>query len=68
MRKIWNIVKVALDPVCLQKDSNKIKIKKGVRQGDTMSPKLFITCLGKIFRTIDWIKMVSLLYGRKITI
>ena len=39
--------------VCLRKDSNIIKIKKGVRQGDTISRKLFIACLGKIFRTTD---------------
>jgi len=40
--------------VFLQKDSK--KIKKSIRQGDTMSPKLFIACLEKFFRTIDWTK------------
>jgi hypothetical protein len=40
--------------VRLHKESNKIKINKGVRQGDTISPKLFTACLEKIFRSIDW--------------
>jgi len=53
--------------VCLHKYSNKIKIK-GVRQGDTISPKLFIACLEKIFRTIDWTKKVSILMERNSTI
>ncbi|NNK28772.1 MAG: reverse transcriptase family protein, partial [Flavobacteriaceae bacterium] len=32
----------------------KIKIKKGVRQGDTISPKLFTASLEEIFKHIDW--------------
>ena len=28
--------------------------KKGVRQGDTISPRLFTNCLECIFRNIDW--------------
>lgn len=31
-----------------------IEIKKGVRQGDTISPKLFVACLEKVFSHIDW--------------
>jgi len=54
--------------VCLHNNSNKIKIKKGVQQGDTMSPKLFIAYLEKIFRTIDWTKRVSILMERNSTI
>ena len=38
----------------LHKDSDKIKIEKGVRQGDTISPKLFTACLESIFRKMDW--------------
>ena len=39
--------------VCLHKNSNKIKIKKGVRQEDIVSPKLFIAYLEKFFRIIN---------------
>jgi len=52
--------------VCLRKDSNKIKIKKGVGQGDTMSPKLLIACLEKIFRIIDWRKKGININGEKL--
>ena len=38
----------------LHKDTEKIKIGKGVRQGDTYSPKLFTACLEAIFRKLSW--------------
>ena len=40
--------------IMLHKESEKIPIKKGVRQGDTISPKLFTACLEDIFRNLDW--------------
>ncbi|PIK38581.1 endonuclease-reverse transcriptase [Apostichopus japonicus] len=40
--------------VKLHKESNKIPIRKGVRQGDTISPKLFTACLEHIFKDISW--------------
>ena len=38
----------------LHKESNPIPIRKGVRQGDTISPKLFTASLEDIFRDLDW--------------
>ncbi len=38
----------------LHKKSEKISIKKGARQGDKISPKLFTACLGKVFRNLKW--------------
>ena len=38
----------------LHKESKKIPIKKGVRQGDTISPKLFTATLEDIFRNLEW--------------
>ena len=38
----------------LHADTSKIPIKKGVRQGDTISPKLFTACLEEIFRKLNW--------------
>ena len=38
----------------LHKDSNKINIDRAVRQGDTVSPKLFNAALESIFRRLDW--------------
>ena len=40
--------------VHLHKESEKIRIKRGVRQGDTISPKLFTTTLETIFRRLNW--------------
>ena len=38
----------------LHKESEKIRIKRGVRQGDTISPKLFTATLESIFRRLIW--------------
>ena len=40
--------------VHLHKESEKIRIKRGVRQGDTTSPKLFTATLESIFRRLYW--------------
>ena len=36
------------------KESEKIRIKRGVRQGDTISSKLFTATLESIFRRLNW--------------
>ena len=40
--------------VHLHKESEKIRIKMGVRQGDTISPKLFTAPLESIYRRLNW--------------
>ena len=40
--------------VMLHRESNEIPILKGVRQGDTNSPKLFTATLEDFFRNFDW--------------
>ena len=39
--------------VHVHKESNNINIRRGVRQGDTISPKLFTAALESIFR-LSW--------------
>ena len=40
--------------VHLHKESEQIMIKRGVRQGDIISPKLFTAPLESIFRRLNW--------------
>ena len=40
--------------VYLNKESEKIRTKRGVRQWDTISPKLFKAMLESIFRRLNW--------------
>ena len=40
--------------VHMHKESEKIRFKRGVRQGDTISPKLFTATLEGIFRRLNW--------------
>ena len=40
--------------VHLHKESNKINIRRRVRQGDTISPKLFTAPFERIFRRLTW--------------
>ena len=38
----------------LHRESNEIPISKGVREGDTISPKLFTATLEDLFCNFDW--------------
>ena len=50
----FNIYRDSSVTVHLHKDSEKVRIKRGVRQGDTVSPKLFTATLESIFRMLNW--------------
>ena len=38
----------------LHRESNEIPIRKGVQQGDTISPKLFTATVEDFFCNFDW--------------
>ena len=40
--------------ICTKRALEKIRIKRGVRQGDTISPKLFTATLESMFRRLNW--------------
>ena len=46
--------------VHLHKESEKIRIKRGVRQGNTISPELFTATLESIFRRLNGNKGVKI--------
>ena len=49
-----NIYNSGTSIIRLDKESNKFPIQKGVRQGDTLSPKLFNAGLEQVFRMLKW--------------
>ena len=50
----------------LHRESNEIPIRKGVRQDDTISPKLFTASLEDLFRNLDWSNRGVSISGSKI--
>ena len=51
----------------LHGESNEIPIRKGVRQGDTISPKLFTATLEDLFRNFDWSNRGVSINGNKLS-
>ena len=49
-----NIYNNGTSVIRLDKESSKFPIQKGVRQGDTLSPKLFNAGLEQVFRMLEW--------------
>ena len=51
LRQIYNH---ATSFIRLHKDSKPFKHRRGIRQGDTCSPKLFTACLERAFQQLSW--------------
>ena len=58
-----HIYKQAKSFIRLHKDSRPFQVIRGVRQGDTSSPKLFTACLEKVFRKLNWSRRGILIDG-----
>ncbi len=57
IKVLEDIYRDCMATIQLHKKSRKIPIRKGVRQGDTISPKLFTACLEEIFKKLEWDEM-----------
>ena len=51
----------------LHRESNKIPIHKGARQGDTILSKLFTATLQDLFRNFDWSNRGVSITGNKLS-
>lgn len=50
--------------VKLESSGPEFKIERGVKQGDPLSPKLFVAVLESIFRSLDWDEVGLKIHGR----
>lgn len=66
VRTLDHIYEGSTATIKLHKTSDKVPIEKGVRQGDTISPKLFTAVLEEIFRKLNWEKKGININGEKL--
>jgi Reverse transcriptase (RNA-dependent DNA polymerase) len=62
-----NIYNSGTSVIRLDKESRKFPIQKGVRQGDTLSPKLFNAGLEQVFRRLNWDNTGITINGEKLS-
>ncbi|KAG1665093.1 Transmembrane protease serine 2 [Nymphon striatum] len=54
IRMLDQIFRLGTSNIKLHTNTNKIRLEKGVRQGDSISPKLFTAFLENVFRGLNW--------------
>ncbi len=54
IKVLEDIYRHSTETTKLHKKNTRIPIRKVVRQGDTISPKLFTACLDEIFKKLEW--------------
>lgn len=64
---IHNIYEKATMVIQLEEKTGKIPIKRGVRQGDIISPKLFTLALEDVFRSLQWTEYGININGKKMS-
>ena len=54
IKLLRNIYSTATSVIKLHQESEKFKVGKGIRQGDSISPKLFSAVLEGVFQKLNW--------------
>ena len=54
IKLLRNIYSTATSVVKLHQESEKFKVGKGIRQGGSISPKLFSAALEEVFQNLNW--------------
>ncbi|KAG1687439.1 Folylpolyglutamate synthase, mitochondrial [Nymphon striatum] len=67
IRMLDQIFGLGTSNIKLHTNTNKIRLEKGVRQGDSISPKLFTACLENVFRGLNWTSKGILINGDRQT-
>jgi len=49
-----NIYSTAISVIRIHQESERFKVRKGVRQGDSISPKLLSVVLKRVFQNLNW--------------
>jgi endonuclease/exonuclease/phosphatase family metal-dependent hydrolase len=66
LETLANIYNSGTSIIRLDKESSKFEIQRGVRQGDTISPKLFNAGLEQVFRRLSWDNKGILINGERL--
>uniref|UniRef100_A0A914VN53 Reverse transcriptase domain-containing protein n=1 Tax=Plectus sambesii TaxID=2011161 RepID=A0A914VN53_9BILA len=64
---LCNIYATANSAIRINEDRVQIDINRGVRQGDTISPKLFTACLEHVMQRLPWSKQGIKINGRRLS-
>ncbi|KAG1701210.1 Tensin [Nymphon striatum] len=67
IRMLDQIFGLGTSNIKLHTNTNKIRLEKGVRQGDSISPKLFTACLENVFRCLNWTSKGIPINGDRLT-
>ncbi|KAG1700939.1 putative uncharacterized transposon-derived protein F52C9.6 [Nymphon striatum] len=67
IRMLDQIFRLGTSNIKLHTNTNKIRLEKGVRQGDSISPKLFTACLENVFRGLNWTSKGIPINGDRLT-
>jgi Reverse transcriptase (RNA-dependent DNA polymerase) len=66
LEMLTNIYNSGTSIIRLDKESSKFQIQRGVRQGDTISPKLFNAGLEQVFRRLSWDNKGMMINGERL--